>query len=123
MSTTTGTAPTSLSDTLRQAKALIADPKHWIKGSEAQVNKRDADSWVMPRDPTAGAWCAIGAIKKVDGPYEADALATLTHTISGYDSDWSDIGYYNDAPHRRHKHVMAKFDKAIAAAEKAEAAS
>lgn len=106
--------PASVAETLRAARALIEDPKHWIKGAEAQTSKRG--SWVDARSPEAGAWCMIGALQAVDGPYEHRALALLAAVIRP-DGFPDDIGDYNDAGHRRHRDVLAKFDRAIRKAE------
>lgn len=119
--------PENVADTLRAARALIEDPKHWTKGALAKPKKRSSDDEGMTaQDPRAGAWCAVGAIKRVDGVFEDAALVALAQVL-----DWSGNAYlygpahardeivdFNDARIRRHKEVMRAFDKAIALAEK-----
>lgn len=110
---------TSVADTLRRAKALISQPGHWTQHSEARTG---GGSSVMPSNPRATRWCAIGAIRRVDGPYEADATQLLAEAVLGKrkmsGSQYSLISNFNDKAGRLHKTVLAKFDLAIAAAER-----
>jgi len=109
--------PSSVAETLQRAKALIEDPSRWIKGAFAKPNKNAADWFTHGAHPKAGAWCMLGAVERVDGPFEVEAKRTLAKAISGF--EWIDgVSEYNDAPHRRHRDVLKKFDKAIALAEK-----
>lgn len=116
----------SVAETLRAAKAKIADPEHWTQGALARPSRRsplelDADA------VGAGAWCAVGAIRAVDGIYELDAIDTLCVAIIGwhvtpigrmYEGDIID---FNDRRTTRHADVLRKFDEAIALAESREA--
>ena len=123
--TTTNPKPASVVETLRAARALIEDPKHWTKGALAKPGKRSADEeTVNVNDPIAGAWCAVGAITRVDGAYESLALIALAKAIGSIgtfypDTAKNDIIYYNDLGSTRHRGVMRAFDKAIALAEQA----
>jgi hypothetical protein len=109
--------------TLRAARALIADPKHWTKGVLAKPSKH-AGYACSPTDERAGAWCAIGALARVDGPYEVEALITLAtagfpdgDTISSAMRARDYIVEFNDDDGRRHRDIMRLFDRAIARAE------
>jgi hypothetical protein len=98
-------------DILREARALIADPKHWVKNSYA--------------DPDMGAFCTIGAINKVAhgkaaseprfNPSWEVAAAALANVVGG--NQYGDTGAiinFNDREGVFHDHVLAAFDKAIA---------
>lgn len=117
--------PTTVVETLRAAKAVIADPAHWTKGAEARIAKRPKRyaSKIQVNDPEAAAWCALGALRKVDGPHELSAVRALAHAIyvdfnQAY-AYWT-ITNFNDEAERRHREVMAVFDRAIKAEEKKE---
>lgn len=111
----------SVAETMRAARAKIEDPKHWIKGNYARVEKNNPIA-VDVRDPRAQCWCAVGALMSVDGPYMVDAAVVLAEAIIGppifgpsYARDR--IVTFNDAAGRRHRDVLRKFDEAIALAE------
>lgn len=111
----------SVAETLRAARAKIEDPKHWTKEALARTS-RNAKNEVDFNDPKAGAWCALGAISAVDGPFENDAIQVLCRVITGvtvYGASFTptNIWEFNDAPRRRHSEILRKFDEAIALAE------
>lgn len=97
--------------TLRQARAVIEEPQHWTKGTMARTSKRGES--VSPDSRTAVVWCALGAIKKVDGPYEEPAIKALAYAISGWAVGERHVYIYNDSTVRRHSDVLKKFDQAI----------
>lgn len=118
--------PTSVADTLRRARALIAEPDRWVKGVYATSDPTEPEEHEVPLDsPRAVAWCAIGAVRRVDGPYEQLALEALADAIAP-DRRWSytptttTIYQFNDASRRKHTGLLQKFDRAIKAAEKAQ---
>lgn len=110
--------PKSVVETLRAARELIADPKRWTKYASARPSKRSNTS-VAPTNPEAGAWCASGALSKIDGPSELKAFRALAHAINGSmrDGEWWVIVDFNDTSGRRHRDVLAAFDRAIKAEE------
>lgn len=118
---TAAAKPTSVVETLRAARALIEDPSRWIKNDLARKSKH-SQFVVWPEDTEAGAWCSVGALRRVDGPFERDAMQVLANAVQGtfgvrYDAPNAEIIMFNDAARRRHKEVLAKYDQAIALAE------
>lgn len=108
-------------ETLRAARALIAESKHWTQGGYARRSKR-AEGTVGPHDPDAQAWCAVGALKRINGPHQhAAALllaeAVLDQPVFSVGNAQDRIVHFNDADGRRHRDVVQAFDKAIAKAE------
>lgn len=113
----TAQPPTSVADTLRAARALIADPKHWIKGALAKPSKRSPYG-VSPQDWTVTCWCSIGALIAIDGPYEEAAREVLEKAVRLRPRfQWAIVEDFNDNRSTRHADVMDAFDKAIALAE------
>lgn len=107
----------SVAETLRAARAKIADPDHWTKGYFARPAKRSAVE-VEPTDPSAGAWCALGALKAVDGPYEHAAVYLLAEAIEGrVGAHENHVWQFNDREGTRHRDILRKFDQAIKLAE------
>lgn len=109
------TKPQSVADTLRAARALIEDPKHWTKRAYARPSKWATDERA-PESLEAGAWCALGALRRIDGPYELSAISALSRVISGGTGTIA-VWRFNDDPERRHRDILKVFDKAIALAE------
>lgn len=111
----------SVSETLEAARAKIADTKHWTKRALARPSKYSIRE-VYPDEAKAGAWCALGAIKAVDGEYEQQAIVALARVIepsrdvSYFVNAQMIVADFNDPEHRAHKDVLAKFDEAIAQA-------
>lgn len=61
---------------LKAARELIADPNRWCQ----DVYARDATGKdVVPDDPAACQWCALGAIERFSEPpsYALEAIAAL----------------------------------------------
>lgn len=119
-STQTDDKPASVAETLRAARALLQDPKHWCQGAGARRRRRSVLA-VMPLSPEAGAWCLAGALRRIDGPHYDEALIVLATTISGpvFVSHQARgyIASFNDARGRRHSAVIRVLDRAIAKAE------
>jgi hypothetical protein len=114
------TNPTTPHGVLRRARALLAKPNAWIKGS-FQAHR-------------GTQYCAIGAI------YKATGYAITKHTgtdqqrylarlcVDDIMQDVLDaqegggpLSQWNDQPYRSHRQVLKLFDKAIAAAHAARA--
>lgn len=91
---------------LREAKALISDPKRWCQGSYGKT----ADGEItLAKDPKAVAWCAVGACKKVG------AMSSILLAAADVLCEESDI-YVNDT--LGHEATLEMFDLAIELAEK-----
>lgn len=97
-----------VSKVLIAARAVIADPKNWTKGSfakDANGHKRYAIA------PEAVCWCALGAVMRVGAN---DVLfGAACYWLDGAAGTW--MGGYNDA--HTHAEVLEVFDRAIASAE------
>lgn len=101
--------------TLKAAKALIVDPKNWIKGEYA----RDCYGFpVDPRSDHAVKFCMVGACSRVTGVDRA--ITGTAPSVLGILYQVMDCGipFFNDRPFRQHHEVMAAFDAAIVEAEK-----
>jgi len=112
----TTAAEPSVADVLRAARAKIAEPEHWAKGADA-LNA--AGKWADPLSADAVSWCAIGALG-VSGRYWMQACDLMESLLP--DSCDRDVARFNDDPTTTHADILALFDRAIAAAEKAVAA-
>lgn len=102
--------PQGTLEILRDARALIADPKRWTRRAFA----RDGRSrQVDPQSPRAVRYCATGALFKASGDNEVrDALAALQAVL--IDQGWTvSIEVFND-DYAGHADVLALFDRAIA---------
>lgn len=130
--------PKTVVDTLKATRKLLATPTGWMQGSfqggytEIPVNGgRDAGGWIEGRYTR---FCAVGALRTVDGPKEAAARRILAALVRAGDEDaviladgvqrntrkerdeW-DIIAWNDDTSRKKTHVLKLFDKAIEIAE------
>jgi hypothetical protein len=101
---------------LREARAVIADPKRWTKGCTARdENGRPA----IPGGTRAVSFCAIGAVVSVCTAYPV-ALHPARNLMAHYldraacqlsgDDEMSTEGFNDD---NDHDDVMAMFDLAI----------
>lgn len=113
----------STADLLRHAKAIIADPHHWTKGTYA---KDKYGSEISYGATTATCFCASGAVRRAaqDGEYHTDIrevafqlLRSATKRVLRKGRS-APVPEFNDANHRTHDQVMRMFDYAIKAAEK-----
>lgn len=105
----------SIKQTLEAARAVIADPSHWIQGELA----RDKDgNTISPDHPDACQWCGYGAVAKVtncDDNLAAkveDALRAAGRSLFPGEFFATDI---NDV--RGHEAVMDVFNEAISQAD------
>lgn len=105
--------------TLKAAKALIVDPKNWIKGKYASSVD---DCEVSPLAKDAVKFCMVGALAKASGlfscSYPGDRLHEQRLLAPFHKSVDGAIPFFNDHPFRQHHEVMAAFDAAIVEAEK-----
>ena len=95
-------------ETLVQAKALIADPQHWLKGDYDALNA-NGDT----------CYCSVGAIAKVadfhyGDAHQCEAVRLLRKVVLDEGVEDRDFACYNDS--HTHEEVMNAFDKAIAKA-------
>lgn len=104
--------------TLKKARELLIKVG-WGKGDETVYHYYDSSN----KPPKLVGFCAIGALRKADGPGEHDAELLLAQTIDP-ETDfsqliphsykvWQTIVYFNDETKRRKRDVLAKFDKTI----------
>lgn len=103
------------SEVLRAARAKIEDERCWTKGASA----RDADGYPLsPYAPDAVCFCAFGAVlnalddRCVVAADAAPFIRFLRLETVG------PVSFFNDT--HTHADVLALFDRAIAAAERAE---
>jgi hypothetical protein len=108
-----------VSDLLRKAKSLISSPERWCQGAHSLR----ADGTHCPGDdPNAVAWCAGGAVWRIDrdNPSVRDA-ALRTLTIAARETFGEDHLAVNDR--LGHTAVMRMLDVAIQLAEQKEIAN
>lgn len=84
---------------LIEARAVIADPAKWFKGSRS-----------------ASGFCAVSAIHFVTGT-GGDLIACRKALEAELTRGWSSVIMYNDARTTTHADIMALFDRAIEHAE------
>jgi hypothetical protein len=106
--------------TLTGSRKLLSKPERWTKGAyygnKASGNGGKADGFVNHED--AFTYCAIGAIRKVDGPGERAAKKLLALAISAlyYKNKRTTedrVFRFNDKKNTTHEQILAAFDKAI----------
>lgn len=105
----------SAADTLRKARALLAEGK-WCKGGYA-VDK-DGEFCDESTD-AAVAWCALGAVIKVEPDIIRQAFAEkyLQMAAPPVAPGAGPVPEFNDAPETTLADVLALYDRAIALAE------
>lgn len=89
------------------ARNLIMERERWTKGADA----RGPGFMTNANDPRANCYCAHGAIVKVCGGYTDDRYEIIRAFEEANDID--SITVFNDAKGRRHKQVIAAFDRTI----------
>ena len=110
-----------VTQTFREARALIEAPEHWTRGSLARSEDgKPCD----PRSPAAVRWCANGAMAKVtvSGMGRTQAwlflrMVTTDIVILNDGTDDLDPRLKPRPAPARHRKVLAAFDKAIELAE------
>lgn len=106
----------TVSQILKDARALIEDPKRWTQGAFARTATLLP---IGPIQPKATCWCALGAITKVSK--ERTALGhrmsiAIECAIVELPDDFNSIDSFND--NTTHDKVLTLFDRAIARAER-----
>ncbi len=134
------------SSVLKAAASIIRNPKHWVTGYEAVREARpNESSWHTTTRTIAGehvevamcntkadcaiAFCAMGAVKRINGPAERSALAYLREaglyvanqnakaTGRPIDKTKKPMNYHifniNDGRQYGHKQVLKMFARAI----------
>lgn len=114
---------------LRDARALIAEPRFWIQGGLSAVLKGSAETYEHVIHPRARCFCMQGAVCKAlgmqhipdhPGPRYNHAIGALKHAIDTFSADheFFEVANFNDDPRTTHEEVLAVFDMAIARLEK-----
>lgn len=93
---------------LKAARELISVPERWTTGFLARNDKGNPR---VPKREDATCFCAYGALMRVSGTLDADAMGALDKLSGG------DMSTFNDT--HTHAEVLAAFDKAIASLEAA----
>ena len=101
---------------LINARALIADPNHWTRSFLACNAAGHPVHWC---DPSATKWCALGAIYR--GAYELvgdrdEAARIATKVAKSISPLWLCQGLMIMNDTRGHAAILARFDRAMAAA-------
>lgn len=96
----------STKETLIAARDLIKDEARWARGWYA---RDETGANVEADNPKAVAWCAMGALKKVDGPFEWNAVNALATVCSKRPN--GSILRTNDFG--GHTEILACFEEAI----------
>lgn len=104
-----------MKDQLTAARARIADPAHWIKGSFAMTA---AGRTIGPACPNAICWCLVGTLRADDNDPEilfTETVKFVTEIIKERFSDrYHNAPAFNDHKDTTHAMVLAVLDEAIA---------
>lgn len=101
--------PRSVRATLEAAYNIIRDKRRWIVDSYAE--DVGGDSLDSGATPGAVRFCAIGALQRVDGPFENKAKDALSSSCVELYDDLG-IASVNDGPDGR-KRILKAFRHAI----------
>ena len=122
---------------LQLARTLIRPYKNWTTGLLAAVNNNNFDKDEVPvKDPKAEAFCALGALLRVNTRHQEkaqeflelaaarmnrDAQDLTKECLEDFPPSDDDIFAINDADHDKYTHgrVLLMFRKAIALAKNA----
>lgn len=110
-------------EVLRAARAKIERPSCWCQNAFALGPF--GESVDDPTDEAAVMWCAMGALLAADGRGIGDEPPALIYLERAcprvaFATDDDPIAEWNDDVDTTHADVLALFDRAIAAAERAE---
>lgn len=97
---------------LKASRELIADKKHWVKGEYVEE--------VTINGLPSARYCAVGAMREIDGPAEEAAMKELAKTILAEDPEMGEIRWpedtiinYNDRLSTTHAALLDMFDRTI----------
>jgi hypothetical protein len=103
---------TEVVEKLQEARALIE--RGWCKFYGAKTAK---GSYVDPESRYAVAWCAYGALIRVDPGERLDLLSRLYNAFPPEMLGEDDLlGDYNDDPKTTKEDILSLYDRAIAKA-------
>ena len=97
-------------EVLVQARALIADPRHWTQNAEA---RNMSGAQVSPHNVTAEKFCMLGAIRKACGNNGALFNETCEFARSILDAQ---LMHVNDS--NSHEGMLSELDNVISEADK-----
>ena len=108
--------PSAVADVLERAADLVEPEGAWTQEAYARTASRTPLGWGA--HPSAVCWCALGAIDAQQaGPIWARAAYMLADAVGAKRTRFnSEIGAWNDAPHRTQAEVVAKLREAAALA-------
>lgn len=100
---------------LKRARRILTPRRAWTKFTFAR--NRDRLQVDGACAPGAVSWCAIGACQRADDCERSAAYDRATSALaSAIPRNYRDGNYsYNDEPGRRHREILAWFDRAILA--------
>lgn len=109
---------------LKQARELLSDPKHWIKGTFA---RDDLGMECSPTAESAKCWCLFGAIRKAsddDRVLDPNLSHVGALSIKTLDILASELGNvhpptWQDTEDRTHSEVLDLLDRVITKLENA----
>lgn len=116
-------------ETLRAARKLIENERDWTQRRMIRVTYPWWSVFLGPFGRERVQYCAMGAVSKIDGPYEREATGLLALAVSAecgmplrpgmHFADWmARVTYFND--NYTHAEVLEIFDAAIVLAAKQE---
>lgn len=108
-----------VSELLTNARAIIATPDKWHKGSYACNSDGEAR---LSSEDDAVRFCVLGAMDKaagIDDNEDSMPRSKAVNLLIDYIGD-NHVASFNDSPSTTHADVMAMFDNAIARARKME---
>ncbi len=106
--------PSSTVETLERVRELLSDPNRWTQGFFARNAEGAGIGIDGIKADKAAAFCILGALFRVDGPYGFPAEEAIRNALP---RGVQGIPDYNDS--RRHRSVLKLLDKAIAKARQA----
>lgn len=86
--------------TTKKVRKLLTNPRRWIQGNYVEN----------------GSYCLVGAINKVNGPFEGLTTPFLHANIPP--GNYMSLEGFNDTKKTTHKKVLTFLDRCIAKAEK-----
>lgn len=102
---------------LIKIRELLADPKHWTKGSYARVKKGGESTSYDVENATC--WCLMGALNKVvNGVYDSSTIKAKNLLQSCLPIKYLEqLIEFNDNKNTKHAQIIKALDCAIEKAE------